>query len=45
MDRLVMAIGVNPSKAGHHTFSLQERMQLMRQIFADKDNVDVVAFR
>jgi pantetheine-phosphate adenylyltransferase len=26
-------------------FSLQERMQLIRQIFADKDNVDVVAFR
>jgi len=26
-------------------FSLQERMQLMRQVFADKDNVDVVAFR
>lgn len=44
-ERLIMAIGVNPNKAGQHTFSLQERMQLMRQIFADKENVDVVAFR
>ncbi|MCX6824433.1 MAG: pantetheine-phosphate adenylyltransferase [candidate division SR1 bacterium] len=44
-EKLVMAIGVNPNKAGQHTFSLQERMQLIRQIYADKDNVDVVAFR
>jgi len=44
-DNLVMAIGVNPNKAWQHMFSLQERMQLIRQIFADKNNVDVVAFR
>ena len=44
-EKLTMAIGVNPNKAWQHMFSLQERMQLMRQVFADKDNVDVVAFR
>ena len=44
-EKLVMAIGVNPNKIGQHTFSLQERMQLIRQVYADKDNVDVVAFR
>ncbi|MEI6118040.1 MAG: adenylyltransferase/cytidyltransferase family protein [bacterium] len=44
-EKLVMAIGLNPSKAGKEMFSLQERMQMIRQVFADKDNVDVVAFR
>lgn len=40
-----MAIGLNPNKAGQHTFSLQERMQLMREFFADEPKIDVVAFR
>lgn len=44
-NKIVAAIGVNPSKAGNQMFSLQERMQMMRQVFADNDKVDVVAFR
>lgn len=44
-EKLVIAIGLNPNKAGKEMFSLQERMQMIRQVFADKNNVDVVAFR
>lgn len=44
-DSLTLGIGVNPDKEWKYMFSLQERMQLVRQALADVLDVDVVAFR
>lgn len=44
-DKITLAIGMNPEKEWKQMFSLQERMQLIRQAMADVMNVDVVAFR
>jgi cytidyltransferase-like protein len=44
-ERLILAIGINPAKDGKYMFSLQERMQMIRQVFADEEKIDVLAFR
>jgi len=44
-EKLYIAIWVNPSKAGKNMFSLQERMQMLRHLYADNEKVEVVAFR
>ena len=44
-EKLYLAIWVNASKAGKNMFSLQERMQMLRHLYADNEKVEVVAFR
>lgn len=42
-DRLIVGVGINPDKTT--LFSIDERVELIRQVIADYENVEVRAFR
>ncbi len=41
-DRLIISVGINPNKA--YTFSVQERLEMLRQCTRELDNVEVDSF-
>lgn len=41
-DRIVVAVAINTSKRG--TFTIEERVDLMREVFRDEPNVEVDTF-
>ena len=43
VDRLVIAIGVNPAKSGF--FTIQERIDIIRSVTAHVDNIEVRTFQ
>jgi pantetheine-phosphate adenylyltransferase len=42
-DRLIVAVGINPDKAA--LFSIEERVELIRQVTEEFGNVEVMPFR
>jgi pantetheine-phosphate adenylyltransferase len=41
-DRLIVSVGVNPNK--HYTFTLQDRLEMLRECTEQRDNVEVDSF-
>jgi len=41
-DRIIVAVAINRTKTG--TFAIEERMDMMEEVFKDEPNVEVVSF-
>lgn len=43
-DRVVVAVGTNPDKAGSHVFTVDERVDMVREVLAGRPNAEVTTF-
>jgi len=43
-DRLIVAVAETSSRARSPAFTLQERLEMLKEVFADEDRIECVAF-
>ncbi len=43
-DRLVVAVAESASQSKHHLFAVPERLEIMREVFADEPRIECVSF-